>query len=105
MISTDCDFEKFVREVKGKDYYEVIFLAEKEATQAWRRDYRNQSKNCKGETSREYQEKLIGLIGFMRHGMKPSVLSDQDLQLCCQLREGYVQPRKSVAPDAYLNRA
>ena len=46
MISMDCDFEKFVREIRGRDYYDVIYLAEKEATQALRRNYNNRSRTC-----------------------------------------------------------
>ena len=105
MISADCDFEKFVREIRGKDYYDVIYLAEKEATQAWRRSYRNQYGPCGSEASRNYQEKLIGLIRFMRHGVKPSILSAQDLQLCTQLQNDWMQPQRSVAPDARSNLA
>lgn len=103
MISTDCDFEKFVREIRGKDYYDVIYLAEREATQAWRRSYRNQSRTCTNEDSRKYQEKLIGLIDYMRHGLKPSILKDQDMHLCNELQKDCLQPRKSTAPDAHLN--
>ena len=103
MISLDCDFEKFVREIRGKDYYDVIYLAEKEATQAWRRSYNNQTRNCTSEDSRNYQEKLIGLIDFMRHGLKPSILNDYDLYLCSELQKECLQPRKSVAPDAYVS--
>ena len=103
MISSDCDFQKFVREIRGKDYYDVIYLAEKEVTLAWRHSYHNSSGMCGGEASRKYQEKLIGLIDFMRHGFNPSVLDDQDLQLCSQLVHESVQPQRSVAPDAYVS--
>jgi hypothetical protein len=105
MISSDCDFEQFVREISGKDYYDVIYLAEKEATQAWRRNYRNLSGTCGNEASRKYQAKLIDLILFMRHGLKPKSFSEQDFQLCIQLNNEYTQPQRSVAPDAHLNLA
>jgi hypothetical protein len=101
MISLDCDFEKFVREIRGKDYYDVIYLAEKEATQAWRRSYNNQTRNCASEDSRNYQEKLIGLIDYLRHGLKASILDDEDLYLCSELQKECAQPRRSVAPDGY----
>ena len=103
MISTDCNFEKFVREIKGRDYYDVIYLAEKEATQAWRRSYNNQSRICSSEASRKYQQKLIGLIDYMRHGLKPHILKGQELQLCDEVQNECLKPRRSVAPDADLN--
>lgn len=105
MFSINCDFDMFVREVKGKDYYDIILLAEQEATQAWRRSYNNQSRDCASSASRTYQQKLIGLIGYMRHGLKASIFSDEDLLLCSQLQGHMLQPGRSVAPDGYLNRA
>jgi len=105
MISSDCDFEKFVRAIKGKNYYDVIYLAEKEATQAWRRHYHKHS-NCEGTVaSRQYQEKLIGLIDFMRHGLKPSIFDDQDLLLCGQLQNHAEQLNAPATKNAYLNLA
>ncbi|KPJ78303.1 MAG: hypothetical protein AMJ54_04240 [Deltaproteobacteria bacterium SG8_13] len=105
MISTDCDFETFVREARGMDCYEVIYLAEKEAIQAWRHSYHNESRTCSGEASRQYQEKLIGLIRFMRHGLKPGVFNDQEFDLCSRLRNESVQPSASAAPDGPPNLA
>ena len=99
MISLNCDFEKFVREIRGKDYYDVIYLAEKEATQAWRSSYNNLSRNCDSEASRTYQEKLIGLIDYLRHGLKPRVFTDQDLRLCEAVQFEFLQSHKSVVPD------
>ncbi len=103
MISADCDFERFVGEIRGKDCYEMILLAEKEATEAWRRGYNHRSNDDENDPSRRYQEKLIGLIDYMRHGLKPSIFSDQDLQLCSQLHNESGQPHTSVATDGYLN--
>jgi hypothetical protein len=105
MISSDCDFGKFVREISGKDYYDVIYLAEKEAIQAWRRSYRNLSGTCGNEASRKYQEKLIDLIRFIRHGLRPRSFNDQDFALCIRLQNESLLPQRSVAPDAHLNLA
>ena len=87
MISSDGDFAKFVRTIEGKNTYDIIYLAEKEAMLAWRRSYSDRLEKSDNDASRRYQAKLIGLIDFMRHGLKPSSLNDQDLQLCSQLQE------------------
>ena len=103
MISSDCDFEKFVRAIKGKNTYDVIYLAEKEATLAWRQSYNDHLKKDGTDASRRYQAKLIGLIDFMRHGLKPSSLNDQDLQLCSQLQQTSDRLPPPGSTNGYLN--
>ncbi len=105
MISTDCDFEKFVGAIRGKDCYEMILLAEKEATEAWRYNHRQGSGNGGNDVSRHYQDQLIGLIDFLRHGFKPSLLSEQDFQLCRQLQNETSQRQDCTAPNRSLNLA
>ena len=103
MISSDCDFEKFVRAIKGKNTYDIIYLAEKEAMLAWRQSYNGQLKNDDKDSNRQYQAKLIGLIDFMRHGLKPSSLNDQDLRLCSRLQETPVRLPPPGSTNGYLN--
>ena len=87
MISPKFNFEQFANAVMGKDVYDIIYLAEKEATEAWRRTYRKQSYIGEEEAnSRYYQEKLIGLIDYLRHGVKPRAYqkhngNENDVQL------------------------
>ena len=45
MISDRCDFEDFVLETKGREYQEIIYLAEREATEAERRFYHPRQKD------------------------------------------------------------
>jgi hypothetical protein len=82
MISTNFDFEQFADNVKEKDFFDVIYLAEQEAIKAWR--ISNKKKLLDGFDSdlcSSYQSKLKGLIHFMRYGVKPNGLNEQDDQL------------------------
>ena len=103
MISSNCDFEKFVRAIRGKDCYEMILLAEKEATEAWRYSYRHASEDGENATSRRYQDQLIGLIDFLRHGLRPGGFNDQDFQLCRQLQNETAHWHDCTAPDRTVN--
>ena len=40
MISQSCDFDEFLERVRNRGYLEVIYLADKEATEAERLRYR-----------------------------------------------------------------
>ena len=89
MISPEFNFKHFAEAVRGKDLYDIIYIAEREATEAWRRTYRQQNYIGDEEIrSQYYQEKLIGLIDYLRHGVKPMMAkknngkrSDSDFQL------------------------
>ncbi len=82
MISSTFDFEQFADTVKEEDFFNVIYLAEQEAIKAWRFSNKNKSLNNDDyELCRSYQSKLKGLIHFMRYGVKPNGLNEQDDQL------------------------
>ena len=84
MISSDYNFERFVEVIRKKGYYDAVYLAEQEATEAWRTTYRDQRKEGNGE-SHQYQQKLIGLIEYLRHGIQPKSLSDRDIEMCSSM--------------------
>jgi hypothetical protein len=82
MISSSFNFEQFADSVKEKDYFDVIYLADQEATQAWRISNKNKLlKGADADLCRSYQSRLKGLIHFMRYGVKPKNLNNQDDQL------------------------
>ena len=64
MASSYLDIRKFVEEVKGKDYEEIIVSAQREATVADKR------------RSYQYAEALKGLLYFLRGGGKPGGVDD-----------------------------
>jgi hypothetical protein len=78
MISATYDFEHFADSVKGEDYFDIIYLAEQEAIEAWRICRRGRSLGGKCSS---YQSKLKGLIHFMRYGIKPTNLNNRDVKL------------------------
>jgi hypothetical protein len=67
MISSDFSFERFVEAVRGKDRLDIVELAEKEATEAWRSVYRCGDASDDGRKSRTYQARLLRLIDCIRH--------------------------------------
>lgn len=67
MISTEFSFERFVEAVKGKDHLEIVQLAEREATDAWRSVYRCEDASDICLRSRMYQNRLLHLIDCIRH--------------------------------------
>jgi hypothetical protein len=93
MIASNCDFESFVNAVRKKDRLDIIYLAEQEATEAWRQAHRKPEANdmFKYHT---YQNKLLGLIKFMRHGIKTADLTDSDF-LMLTIMQDQIEARKS----------
>ena len=83
MISPSYSFRHFAETVRGKDVFTVIYLAEQEATEAWRKTYRKRGVYDDTELrSCSYQLKLIGLIDFLRHGIAPKrALEDEEFLL------------------------
>jgi hypothetical protein len=82
MISSTFDFEQFADTVKEKDFFDVIYLAEQEAIKAWRISNKKKLQNgFDSDICRSYQSKLKGLINYMRYGVKPNGLNEQDSQL------------------------
>jgi ribosomal protein L12E/L44/L45/RPP1/RPP2 len=72
MAATKCDIENFVKSVEGKDHYEVLSMALKEATHAERHRFRASAtiddKQTCGET---YAGFLKDLILYMRYETSP----------------------------------
>ena len=76
MISDEFRFQQFVEIATGKPYHEIIYLAEQEALQAWRKAH--PSKGLSNEErirSLRYQQMLLDLIEYLRHGV---VFQDRD---------------------------
>lgn len=77
MISQSCDFDEFLERVRDRDYLEVIYLADKEATEAERLKYRSRAgKLDPPEACAAYADALKGFIRFMRYGVKSPSMED-----------------------------
>jgi len=88
MISTGFDFEQFAHSVKEKDLYDIIYLAEQEAVETWRSCYKSRSAaSSQADLCRSYQNKLKGLIRFLRYGVTSKEFSDHDVELCTSISQ------------------
>ena len=77
MISQSCDFDEFLENVRNRDYLDVIYLADKEATEAERLKYRSRSRRLDPpEACAGYADVLKGFIRFMRYGVKSPSMED-----------------------------
>ena len=76
MISDEFRFQQFVEIATGKPYHEIIYLAEQEALQAWRKAHPSKGMSVEKRTqSLRYQQLLLDLISYLRHGI---VSQDRD---------------------------
>lgn len=97
MISESCDMNEFIKAIQDKDYYEAIYLADREATAAERLKRLCQSAEGMEGCSR-YVQRLKGFIHFMRYGVKSRLLDDQDLETLQAIREELLE--RQEMPDA-----
>ena len=82
MISDKYSFIHFVNTVKGKDHLDIIYLAEREATEAWRQSMQKDNRGMNNiQENLSYQSKLLGLIDYMRHGLQSKDFTSQERQL------------------------
>ena len=86
MISDKYSFVHFVNSVKGKDHLDIIYLAEQEATEAWRQSMQKNDKAMNNiQDNLSYQSKLLGLIDYMRHGLQSKDFTTQERHLLQQI--------------------
>ena len=82
MISDKYSFVHFVNTVKDKDHLDIIYLAEQEATEAWRQSMQKDKQAMNNiQENLSYQSKLLGLIDYMRHGLQSKDFTNQERQL------------------------
>jgi hypothetical protein len=82
MISQTFDLEQFVESIRGIDYYETIYAAEREATAAERLSIRlRKDKEADANISQSYADLLKGLINFLRYGIMPPCIENHHYTL------------------------
>lgn len=101
MISKSCDFDEFFESVRDRDYLDVIYLADKEATEAERLRYRSRTRRLDPpEACAGYVDVLKGFIMFMRYGVKSPSMEDTVHEGLLAFRkaalENYVESAESV---------
>ena len=82
MISDNCDIREFISELENKDFFEMIYLLDKEATEAERQLFNPKSEMSERQIcGPEYVSKLKNLIFYLRYGAKPKGLKQENLNL------------------------
>ena len=82
MISANCDIREFISELENKDFFEMIYLLDKEATEAERQLFSLKSKMDEGKIcGPEYVSNLKNLIFYLRYGARPSELQEEHIRL------------------------
>jgi hypothetical protein len=82
MISVNCDIREFISELKNKDFFEMIYLLDKEATEAERQLYNPKSAMSERQIcGPEYASNLKNLIFYLRYGARPRGLRKEDICL------------------------
>ena len=88
MISSAYKIEEFVKAVEGKDYLDIIYLADKEATETERHLRQPQvAARARRNGGEEYATAIIALISFLRYGIKPRGISEATIELFRSLGE------------------
>ena len=90
MISKDCSIEAFLKVIAEKDLSEIISFADREATAAWRRAYRqNKERDAHSELSGRYEHALEELISFLRAALpyRPFKLDEAVFKNFLQIRQ------------------
>lgn len=82
MISANCDIQQFITKLENKDFFEMIYLLDKEATDAERQLYNPKSDGSERHIcGPEYVNNLKNLIFYLRYGAKPRGLRKEDVLL------------------------
>lgn len=89
MISDKCSFRDFLEAVKDRDFPEMIYLTDREATHAQRLTIKAYGPDYLEDTvCGLYSTKLKSFILFLRHGVKPSNIKEHDLETIIPCNQG-----------------
>jgi hypothetical protein len=80
MSLSSYNIETFIEKVKGHSYYDIIQLADQEATRCERRLYQEPCREGGCEPIRDYVGTLKDFILYMRHGVRTCTTLNLDLE-------------------------
>lgn len=93
MISANCNIREIISKLEDKDYYEMIYLLDKEATEAERQILSAKSKMSDRQVcGPEYVKNLKNLIFYLRYGARPSGLEEEHIRLLDSVCRNNGQP-------------
>jgi hypothetical protein len=102
MISSSCDFKEFAETIMDDDRINILYMAEREATDAERQSYRiKTSRTDREKCGKQYADTLKCFLSFMRYGIKSASVSDDDYKLF-QAIHRQVQKRSAKDLNAHL---
>jgi hypothetical protein len=78
MLSASFDINEFIDKVKGRSDHEIIYMADREATEAERHCYKR-SNGENAEDARSYATLLKDVVLYMRHGIQTHAVRQIDL--------------------------
>lgn len=82
MISSECKLSDFFSAVKDRDYFDVIYLADREATEAERMLLKPQaSVSTRNRCGEGYAQRLKQFITYLRYGLKPKGIENDEFKL------------------------
>lgn len=82
MVSADCDIREFITVLENKSFFEMIYLLDKEATEAERLLFNPKSSIHKRQICGiEYANSLKNFIFYLRYGARPKGLKQEYLTL------------------------
>jgi hypothetical protein len=82
----------FIESIQDKDYLDIIYFADQEATKAERDGYREKGK---AREPNEYAEMLKDLIFYIRYGVKPQNMRNDNFQLFRSVCEELTKRRET----------
>lgn len=87
MISPSFDIHQFIENIKEKDVSDMVYLAEQEAVQTWKRTYsRTGTLTEEQKNGLMYENKLLKIIDYIRNGIKHKDISELDPELLGAIR-------------------
>lgn len=92
MIASDCNVETFLNSLSGKDFYELIYAAEREAVSAERMIYqRSADLEQREKCGKEYAQLLKQFICFLRYGCRHRDIDSAIFDHFCSVKENACQ--------------
>ena len=104
MISASCSFKEFAEAVTENDLFDILYLAEQEATDAERQLYRGKTAvEDREKCGKQYAVTLKCFLEYMRYGIKSKRVSDNDNALFESIHH-QAQKRNAMLLNGYLCR-
>jgi hypothetical protein len=90
MLSESASLVEFMDQVRGKQFEDLVFLADREATEAERFLYRQRSRNSEdAKRYGSYATMLKDFMIYLRHGVRTSALRGLDGSFLEEFRNGF----------------